>query len=42
MWYGRRYIRFSLTDRLKKLAVERTGIAPLIDADLNLQIHPFG
>lgn len=42
MWYGRRHIRFSLTERLRRLAAERTGRPAISKSDINLAVHPFG
>ncbi len=42
MWYGHNFIRFAVTDRLRKLASSLVGRKLERVEDFNLDLHPFG
>ena len=41
MWFGHNHARFSLTDRLQRLALRFTGRTLKDESEVNLDVHPF-
>ncbi len=42
MWYGHAFIRFAVTERLRRIALELARQRLEKESDFNLDVHPFG